>query len=144
MNEQERISTAFDILDNTHGKTQGIRDNLIDKFTEIVTAADFSLDNASPEDRESFMSVVNGLGGLLNDQERSALNTVKISLQQRKDDDDHDNSANVTALLHMINPAFVEQVKNNIDGARVDGEIEDAFNSSNVSISEGELETVGE
>jgi len=141
MSEENRIDNSFDKLDETHGKTQSIRDKLIDKFTDIVMDSDFDLTDCTSEDRESFMSVTNGLAHMLNDQEKSALNEVKISLQLRKDDDEHDSSEKITALLHMINPSLAEATKNNPDID--DSKAEVAFTESGEEITSGELEEVG-
>ena len=103
-NTTDRILEAFKSMDDATSSTGKIRDKLISKLETAFDRFDFDIEKSSPEERESAMSVINALDGLLKGKEKVALDNVKVSLSQRKDDDDHDRSELVAEALKQISP----------------------------------------
>lgn len=141
----ENVKEAFEHYDAITQETLPIRKTLITKLNDIVTKYDLDLSNCSPSDRESFMAIVNGLGGLLNDQEKTALANVKIHMQRKSDEVDADTSSAVVDLLKAlagrggtiaIAPGDAPSATET--SAAVDKICED----NNIELSEGELEKI--
>ncbi len=103
-NTPDRILNAFRNMDTATASTGKIRDKLITKLESAFDKFDFDITKSSPEERESAMSVINALDGLLKGKEKVALDNVKVSLSQRKDDDDHDRSELIADALKQISP----------------------------------------
>ena len=141
-NSGSRIETAFANLDATMISSTGIRDVLIKKLFDAATAFNFDIYKNSPESRESFMSVINGLEGLLKGKEKTALDNVKLSLVQRAESDNHSSAAAITQLLHMINPGLITKTQNVIDVTKASEVIEAEFTSTGDQISDGETEHI--
>lgn len=136
---ENRIDNAFDKLDNALDATAGIREDLIAKLYTAAKAFDFNIANTDAEGRESFMSVINSLDGLLKGKEKAAIDTVKLSLQQRKDNDDHDNSAVIADLLASIVPGKTQECDNKIP-EDIDTVIAKEYESSGDTIPDTELQ----
>ncbi len=137
-----RIDNSFQALDQTITKTSEIREVLIKKLFDAAVEYKFEIKTTSPEERESFMSVVNSLDGLLKGKERVALDNVKISLLKRSETDNHSTAEAVTKLLHMINPALAIKSINDIDKNEIATRLEETFITSGATISEDEKECI--
>ena len=143
--ETKDVNDAFKQFDDTTSTTLPIRSSLIKKLHDIVKDYDMNLDSCSPSDRESFMAVINGLGGLLNDQEKSAIANVKLHLQQKSDESSSETSNMVIDLLKSMagrsksisldtTPTVVTDSKQH--------ELEEACDTAEIEILEGELEEI--
>lgn len=137
-----RIETSFTNLDETLIKTGGIREVLITKLHKAIAEYDFAIKNTTPEERDSFMSVVNSLEGILRGKEKAALDNVKLSLMDKTTTDNHNTSQAVTELLKLINPSVYQAISNPIDHADTTKKLEESFDKSGETILDGELQTI--
>lgn len=125
----DRIVGAFKRLDDANSATGIIRDKLITKLESAFDKFDFDITKSSPEERESAMTIINALDGLLKGKEKSALDNVKVSLSQRKEDDDHDRSELIADALKSLPALLQPNINDNIgDTERL------AFDSSTIEL----------
>ncbi len=137
-NTTDRILEAFKSMDEATSSTGIIRNKLISKLENAFDKFDFDIAKSSPEERESAMSVINALDGLLKGKEKVALDNVKVSLSQRKDDDDHDRSELIADALKQVSPILVIGTGNQ-EGKSFDSntiELDTPINEEELEISE--------
>lgn len=143
--ETRNVDDAFKKFDETTSETLPIRKSLINKLNDIVKNYEMDLNNCSPSDRESFMAVINGLGGLLNDQEKSAIANVKLHLQQKSDEQSSESSDMVIDLLRSLagrkKTMAIDDTPSDIPSG-INNDIEKICTDESIAITEGELEEI--
>jgi hypothetical protein len=137
-----RIETSFTKLDEALINTGGIREVLITKLHKAISEYDFTIAKSTPEERDSFMSVVNSLEGILRGKEKAALDNVKLSLLDKTTTDNHNTSQAVAELLKLINPSIYQSISNPIDHESTSQKLEESFDKSGEIILDGELQTI--
>jgi hypothetical protein len=142
MSELDRIQRSFQHLDSEYQETSTIRKQLIQKLSTAVMGHDLDFKLESSFKMEAFMSAVNSLSGLLNSQERSAFDKVKLSLQERKDEDTKSSSEAITHFLKLITMNDGKNYANPIDINKASEQVEQQFDTLGIKIPDTELEEI--
>lgn len=92
----------FDELRANLDLSNQVRNIIITKLLSAVESGDVDLKDMSAERRESFMSIVRELNSTLKSRDSSHINMVKLQMQDKRDDQDAQDSQVVAEFLKHI------------------------------------------